>query len=169
MKSKERIELSRKEWINHFEMPLILLIPVIGFGFFWIEDPSNEGLIYPALLFLIITIFFYWLKWNRLFFQEFKAEITDEEFIRAIKVTAAELNWHISKLEGKYAEAFREPVPLGNGGEHITIKRFNGKLLINSRRNLEGSRGYSILAHLPTLPNIPKRSFLAKTVGILEM
>jgi len=123
MKSSERIKLTKGEWFNHFGISIYLLIPVLMFGYFSMIDSNSNGLIYVVLIFLMVSIFLYWLNWNRLFFQEYKAEMTDEQFERAVKVTAKELNWQIAKLKGSYVEAFRYPEIFRNGGEKITIKK----------------------------------------------
>jgi len=162
MKSAERIKLTKGEWFNHFGISIYLLIPILMFGYFSIANQNSNGLIYAALIFSAVSGFFYWLNWNRLFFQEFKVEMTDEQFERAIKITAKELNWQITKLKGNYAEAFRYPEAFGNGGEKITVKKTVKKVLINSMGNPElYSKGYSRKRNKENL-----NSFLINSVNI---
>ena len=164
MKSAERIKLTRGEWFNHFGISIYLLVPILMFGYFSITDQNSNGLIYPALIFLAVSVFFYWLNWNRLFFQEYKAEMTDEQFERTIKITAKELNWQIAKLKRNYAEAFRYPEAFGNGGEKITVKKTADKVFINSMGNPELSRkGYSRKRNKENL-----NSFLINAANILR-
>ncbi len=144
MKSTEKIKLKKGEWFNHFGISIFFLIPILMFGYFAIGDPNPSKSIYPMLLSLAVAIFFYWLNWNRLFFQEYKSELTDEQFKRAVKATAKELDWQIIELKENYAVAVRYPEPLGNGGEKITIKKTDDKIFINSMGNPDLSRkGYS--------------------------
>lgn len=164
MKSGERIKLTKGEWFNHYGISIYLLIPILMFGYFAITDQNSNGLIYPAMIFFVVSIFFYWLNWNRLFFQEYKAEMTDEQFERAIKITAKELNWQITKLKGNYVEAFRYPEAFGNGGEKITVKKTEKKVFVNSMGNPELSRkGYSRKRNKENL-----NSFIINAANILK-
>lgn len=164
MKSAERIKLTKGEWFNHFGISIYLLIPVLMLGYFAITGQNSSRLIYPALIFLGASIFFYWLNSNRLFFQEYKAEMTDEQFERTIKITAKELNWQIVKLKGSYAEAFRYREAFGNGGEKITVKKTVDKVFINSMGNPELFRkGYSRKRNKENL-----NSFLINAADILK-
>ena len=134
------------------------------FGYFWLQDKKSSELIYPILIFLSISIFFYWLNWNRLFFQEYKAELSDEQFERTIKATAFELNWRIAKLTGSFGEAFRYPEVFGNGSEKITIKKTGNKVFINSMGNPELSRnGHSLKRNRENV-----NSFLINAANILK-
>ena len=173
MKSTEKIKLTKGEWFNHFGISIYLIIPIIMFGHLFVEfyllkmpnpNPDNFNAFYLMLLFLGVSIFLYWRKWKRLFFQEYKVKLTDEQFERAIKATAIELNWQIEKLERNYAEAFRFPEAFGNGGEKITVKKTENKVLINSMGNPELLRkGYSRKRNKENL-----NSFLVNAANILK-
>ncbi len=145
MKSKERIKLSRDLWFNYYSSSIFLPVPGIMCAYFYFTGNQDNFLLFFALVFIVSGVHFYWLYWNRLFFQEFKAEMTSEQFERAVKVTSRQLDWHISKLTGHFAKAYRSPIKMGNGGEIITIKLKGNRLLINSMKdpNLI-RRGYSI-------------------------
>ncbi len=164
MKSTEKIKLTKGEWFNHFGILIYSVIPILLFGYFAIQDPNPSRSIYLMLIFLAVSIFFYWLNWNRLFFQEYKSELTDEQFKRAIKATAKELDWQIIELKESYAEAVRYPEPFGNGGEKITIKKTDNKIFINSMGNPELSRkGYSPKRNRENL-----NAFLINAANIIE-
>ncbi|MEZ5044125.1 MAG: hypothetical protein R2828_29800 [Saprospiraceae bacterium] len=141
MKSRERIKLNKVERFNHFGVSIYLLIPIMLFVYLWIENPGEDEYLYGILIFSTASIFIYLLNRNSLFYQEFKAELTAEQFKRAANATATELNWKIVKLEENYVEAirFREPFDNGSVGEKITIKKTKEKLLINSIGLLEVS------------------------------
>ncbi len=164
MKSTEKIKLTKGQWFNHFGISIYLLFPVLLFGYFAIQDKNSNGPIYPMLIFFAVSIFFYWLNWNRLFFQEYKAELSNEQFERASNATAFELNWQIIKLTESYVEAFRYPEPFGNGGEKITIKKTENKVFINSMGNPNLSRnGYSRKRNRENV-----NSFLINAANILK-
>ena len=164
MKSSERIKLENVEWFNHFGISFYLLMLSGIVGFFLIQDPSASELLYAILIILALSIFFYWLNWNRLFFQVYRAELTDAQFRRAIIATSQELNWQIGKLEANYAEAFRFPEVFGIGGEKIIIKKTENRVFINSRKFLElEENGYS-----PKRNRENVNSFLINAANILK-
>ncbi|MFK8009928.1 MAG: hypothetical protein AB8H03_26470 [Saprospiraceae bacterium] len=143
MKSKERIKLEKGDWLNYYKVSLLQLMPIFMFIYLFLKYSDIEAL-YFIIFFLLLFSFFYWINWNRLFFQELIAEVTHDEFERSIKATAHELDWQIIKLEDKYAEIIRHPNELSIGGEKITIKRKIDRLLINSMANPKLHRsGYS--------------------------
>jgi hypothetical protein len=153
MKSAERIKLTKGEWFNHFGISIYFLIPILIFGYLFVKlyllkmpnsKPDDFNFFYLIMLFIGASIFLYWQNWKRLFFQEYKFEMTEKQFQRVIKVTAKELDWQITKFEKNHAEAFRFPEPFEDGGEKITIKKTENKVLINSMGNPELSKkGYS--------------------------
>lgn len=164
MKSRERLKLSKGEWLSHFGISILLLIPVIVLGYYWIEDVEDLYL-FPIVIFLGISIFFFWVNWNRLFFQKYKADLTDEQFAKALKATAKELNWETSKLEKDYAEFFRVRGVLENNvSEKIVIKKIDSIISINSIGNsgIIGQRHY----YKRNKENVD--SFLLNTRSILE-
>jgi hypothetical protein len=117
-----------------------LLFPFLICGYVAIEDSNSSGLLYLALIYLAASILFYWLNSNRLFFQEYNIEMTDEQFKRAIKATAKELDWKITELKESSAVAVRRAEPFGSGGEKITIQKTGNKIFINSMGNPDLSR-----------------------------
>ncbi|MEL7423461.1 MAG: hypothetical protein AAFN81_10750 [Bacteroidota bacterium] len=164
MKSKDRIKLRSGEWFQYYGGSFYLLIPVLLFGYLIIQGEFTDELTFAIPTLVIASIGMYWVNWNRLFFQEYKAEMTDDQFKRAVLTTAQELNWQITELKGRYAEAFRAPETLGNGGERITIKKTESKLFINSVGSLESSaRGYSGKRNREN-----RKSFLVNALNVLE-
>lgn len=144
MKSQERIILTKKQWFNHFGISIVMLLLSLVFGIYSFMNPENTGSIYLIVIPLGVSIFFYWLNWDRLFFQEFKAGITEEQFKKAVTGTGLELNWEILELNENYAEIFRNPAWGEKGGEKIIIKKTKDKILINSMGNPNfASKGYS--------------------------
>ena len=163
MKSTERVILTKREWFYHFRISIYLLIITVMLACFSITAQTPDELIYIALIFLAVSVFIYWQSWDRLFFQEYKAEITDEQFQRAIEITAKELNWQVAILEGNYAEACRYPEALGIGGEKITVKKTADIVFINSIENPELLRGHSLKRNKENV-----NSFLINTAHILK-
>lgn len=173
MRSKERIQLTGGQWFNHFVVSINLLIAAGIFGYPFIKfyllkwpnpNPNDFNFFYLMALFIGLSIFLYWQNWKSLFFQEYKATMTDKQFKRAIKVTAKELNWQISTLEKNYAEAIRSQETFGNGGEKITIKKTAHKVLINSIGDPELLRkGYSRKRNKENL-----QSFLINAANIIK-
>ena len=98
-----------------------------------------------TLILLATSIRFYWRSWNRLFFQEYKANLTPKQFKRVVKATAQELGWKRIKVNGNSVEAYRKAIE-GFGGEKIIIKEIGNKILINSICNYK----------------LPKRSYSSK-------
>lgn len=144
MKSKEKVKLSRDLWFSYFSKSIFLPVPGLMFAYFYFKSPQDSSLLFFSIVFLAAGAFFYWLDRNRMFFQEFKADLTSEQFERAVKVTAKQLGWKITKLNDHFVEAYRSPVKMGNGGEIITIQLRGNRLLINSMKDPNLYRqGYS--------------------------
>lgn len=131
MKSKERVELTRGEWFSHYRVTQIVLLPEALLVAIWLSDPSYSGVGMLCLLLGAIAILSWWYDWNKLFYQEYQVEMTDEQFERALAVTTEELNWvFIRRPSG--IEAFRFKGSSVWCEEKISIKRTANKLLINS-------------------------------------
>ena len=144
MKSKRKILLTKREWVNYFSTSLYLLIPTIFFLYLAIEDSNEGNEIIPAIIFFFLSILIYWFNWTKLYFQEYKGILNNLEFKRAVEVTGKELDWQIEKMNENSAEAIRNPESLESGGERITIRRTKQSILINSIRNPNGFvTGYS--------------------------
>jgi len=165
MKSKQRVELNKDEWFNHFGVSIYLLLPVFIFGYLWFKNSDNSYL-YLIFVFPIISTFSFWLNWKRLLFQKFKANLTDEQFIRTVSITAKELHWQVEELEGSYAKAFRFSLENEIGGEKILIKKIGNKLLINSMANPEISGNGNGYSQKKNRENV--KSFLINAKYILE-
>lgn len=144
MNSRERIELTTGETLRHFGVSILLLIPTIMYVYYWLEK-AEDLYLFPIVVLLGISIFFLWTSWDRLFFKKYKAELTDEQFIEAVQITAKELDWQVLKLEGSYAEIFRfRGFWEDNISEKISIKKTKTILFINSIGNsgVIGQRNY---------------------------
>jgi len=145
MKSKERIELTGWEKIWYYDTSILFLIGASIFGFFFFQSyrtqPQNFGLLYLPFIFLIVSIIFFFIGKNRLYFEEYKGQLSDKDFKKAVKITAKELRWEIIDLTNNYAKAFRYAEPLGGSDERIIIKKTSDKVYINSLQNFEISQG----------------------------
>ncbi|WP_143053995.1 hypothetical protein [Parapedobacter koreensis] len=104
---------------------------------------SYNGVLEAKELFLITFGFvilagaFFLLQRNRLKFREFDLSYTSDAFDRALKKTSEELKWKIIEKQKGYVRAYRDWERSASWGELITIKRGDGRVLINSICNPE--------------------------------
>lgn len=142
----KRITLSKKQLLWHYSVAFFFLIVPLANVWSLVEYyflDSYNGVLEARDLFLIslgfvfFALAFFFLQRSRLKFKTFYLSYTNEAFDRALKKTSEELKWKIIEKRKGYVRAYRDWDWSASWGELITIKRENGRILINSICNPE--------------------------------
>lgn len=146
MSKTEKVKLSFVQLCWHYSIVPFLLMPSLLLG--WnligyyvlkkdngVRDPSELAII--LLVFVTLSILLFFIQKRKLRFTEFNISYTNDEFDKALKRTAEELGWKIIEKRKGYVRAYRDWDWSASWGELITIKRDNGRVLINSICNPE--------------------------------
>ncbi len=90
---------------------------------------SAKELISVGIPFVLLSLLFYQIRKKQLNFKVINLKVSDEEFAKAMKDSASELEWEFEKKTKNYIRAFRGPDILGS--EMITIIREKDRILFN--------------------------------------
>ncbi|MEO1515397.1 MAG: hypothetical protein AAFV95_10300 [Bacteroidota bacterium] len=149
MKSSKRVELKGMEWVNHFRIAVFpLLVAILG------VLPHLESMVFPSptiapvdsssfycsgLLFLL-ALLLAWVCWQRLFYHSYAAQISDEQFQRALEISAQELHASADLMAPNQARLYRGPLPYDSQYERMDIFKTAERLYINSINDPEMMR-----------------------------
>ncbi|MFT6810822.1 MAG: hypothetical protein ACJA01_004067 [Saprospiraceae bacterium] len=129
-----RIELSTTQYIGHYSF---MLVPLIfpAFELFYKlrgDNMVNTFSTTTQIVFAFLSLLIGYFKWRELRYHEIIAERTDEEFKNSVLAASNRLNWSITKLDGKFAEAIGYNMWKSRDPQKITILRKANKVSINS-------------------------------------
>ena len=102
-----RMPLSYWNLFLHYSLFFILLIFFVLFGVGLYEEYQANGRVawangFPALLLLVLMVYFVVGQGKALRFEKYKIEQDSEEFKKAVKATCQELGWETNELEDIY-------------------------------------------------------------------
>lgn len=136
----EKLQLSRREKLKHFQVVLFLLLITIFCAFILIKifidkptRPLDAELILTVCIPAILTIFFYKLQKGRLKFKTVTTKLSYKELNQIVEKVAAKLEWAIYTKKSKIIIAKTHPGFFsGSWGEEITIIFDINRILVNS-------------------------------------
>lgn len=140
-KATDRVQLTKQQLFWHFSVvPFLLILPVailidiirIYFDDTYKPVPTEEELLWIAVIFIGLALISFFAQRARLRFIVFEIQYNDGQFENALKMTCENLGWTILTMRKSYVRASRRWNWSSSWGELITIKRKKGKILINS-------------------------------------
>lgn len=137
MKAADRLELTPWQAFSHYGAALFIWIVFAMFLFTLIKKYNsavNIDTIDIAYLFswLLVAVLLSIAQYRRLNFVAFNVDYTHEQFNEALNRTKKDLEWRIKKNNKSIMIAYRPGYWSSSLGEMITIKKQEGRLLLNS-------------------------------------
>ncbi|MFT4758637.1 MAG: hypothetical protein ACI9XO_004231 [Paraglaciecola sp.] len=110
MKSSESVKLTKDESYYHYRLSFLLVVlSLICIGF-WIHgnyfeksyNDRTEDFLYFSIGTVFLSILFFYLSKQKLYFTEYKTNISEDDLKIAIAATSKELGLQTLKLEKNY-------------------------------------------------------------------
>lgn len=160
---KKRLVLSFWGYLDHFKIPLFILLPVGFLAFSWLKDQfgiksdgvtSSRELLGACIPFICVSAFMFYNGWRKLELLEVKGNLPEEMFKRAVNEMVGQFGFSVQHFDSElFVGSRRSKFTNDYPNETIVIIRTKNAVLYNSSYSKKSFRSFLQILERVTNPS----------------